>query len=316
MLATLPLQRPVGDQGRHEEGVAGTQQRQAFGVEQVAMLDAAHPGPQRPVDRPRGVGVRADVPVGRRRLLDRRSDLRDRILRRVDAVGGGGDAAGGHDLEVVRAPPQLLPGGPPDGVHPVGHRADPRPEAASGRRPSVAGRPHVAVTAGLAQRVPAEEQPRPGQQALGLGAGQAVIGAAHVAHGGEPAAQHRPHGPGGVRGDVGARSVLQVPQLGREGGDVHVPVDQTRHEVPAGDVQLVGVRRGQIGADRRDRCVVHPDVGGAPRPVGQIEDVAAAQDRRGGHGFIIDPGIEDARPGLRRMRRKVSGSGLRSEACG
>jgi hypothetical protein len=147
--------------------------------------------------------VGRDVPVGGLSFLHHRGDLRHRVLGGVDSVGGRGHAAGGHDLDVVGALAQFRARRDPDRVHPVGDH----PDAATGsgrRRLVLAGQAHVAVPPGLAQGVPADEQPWSRQQTLAVGARVPVIGAGHVADAGEAPAQHAAHDPGGVRMDVGS----------------------------------------------------------------------------------------------------------------
>ena len=123
------------------------------------MLDAAEAGPGGPGHAGGGVGVAGDVPAGVGGLLDERGQLVPGVLQRAEPVGRRADPAGDHDLDKVGAAAQLVPGGLPDRVHAVG---DPGQPVAGAGVPVVAGLPGVAVPAGLADRVAAEEQPRPG----------------------------------------------------------------------------------------------------------------------------------------------------------
>jgi hypothetical protein len=128
-------------------------------VDEVRMLDTAHPGPDGAGDGPAGVGVCRHVAVRRVGLLDDRLDLREGVLRRVDPVGRRGDAAAGHELDVVSTLPELVAGGLPHRHDPVGHAAEPGP----GRVVLVGDlspRAGVPVAASLRERLPGEEDLR------------------------------------------------------------------------------------------------------------------------------------------------------------
>ena len=88
VVAALLLERPVGHEVHREERSVLLDDGQRLVVDEVRVLDAANAGLDGAGDRPTGVGVRGHVPVGRLGLLDHRLDLGDRVLRRVDPVGG------------------------------------------------------------------------------------------------------------------------------------------------------------------------------------------------------------------------------------
>ena len=90
---------------------------------------------------------------------------------------------------MVGALAQFIPRGGPDGVHAVGHAADAAAAAAVGLM-VFAREAHVAMAAGLAQRVPAKVELGPVQQAFLLCHGQAKVGPGEVPDSGEAAAQH------------------------------------------------------------------------------------------------------------------------------
>src|SRR6202044_2535677 len=145
--------------------------RDAAGVHQVPVLDAAHARAQAAVDGPRGVGVAGHVDVGGGRLLDDRDELLHRELGRVHPVAGRVDGAAQVDLDVVGASAHLLADGPADLGHPVADHADggrvvvPVVDDAAG--PSPAPGP-----AGLAELLAAVEHPRAVEVALVDGAGE------------------------------------------------------------------------------------------------------------------------------------------------
>ena len=200
-------------------------------------------------DRLVGVEVRRDVGAGIGRLLDHRLDLVDREAERVDRVVGRGDAAIRHDLDEMGAGLELFARGAAAGVDAVDETAE-RPETA-GEHPVavVETMAHVAMTAGLAQPLAGDDQPRPGEQPLLDGERQAVVGAAAVAHRGEAARQHRRHDAGGAgRGQRRRRHGVGA-KVDQTGDDMDVAVDQAGHQRLAGEVDPFGA--GAFGSARR-----------------------------------------------------------------
>ena len=111
----------------------------------------------------------------------------------------------------------------------------------------------VAVPAGGAERLAGDEQPRPRQQPLVGRLLEAPVGAAGVAHAGEAAIEHGAHEHGGARRHQRQRHVLE-PRDGDLGQhDMHVAVDQARHQRAPAAVDHVGARRlDRLGRDLLD----------------------------------------------------------------
>ena len=101
-------------------------------------------------------------------LLDRGADLGVAELHAVERVGGAGDAAGAHDLDLVRALAQLLAHRLAHLVGAVDHVAEPRPAALAqlAGAGEVARPAQVAVAAGLGQALAGVQQARAGGQAV------------------------------------------------------------------------------------------------------------------------------------------------------
>jgi hypothetical protein len=282
-LPALALQRPVRHQGRHEERVVPGEQRHALVVDEVAVLDRPDPGRQRAVHRPGRVRVRRHVPVARRCLVDDGAQFLHRVLHGVDPVGRRRDATGRHDLDVVTALAQFVTRREADGVHAV---RDP-----AGRRRSVRVRPAVvagaavfAVPAGLAQPASAEVQPRSADQALGLGGSEPEVGAGHVADRGEAAVQHPAHDPGRVRAHIERRHRGDRGQVGGEGGDVHMAVDEAGEDEGTAQVaDLCVVGRGQPGPGLGDPAVNREQVAFGVDAGHHIKEPAVTQQQRQGH---------------------------------
>ncbi|MNI72757.1 hypothetical protein D3C73_1287160 [compost metagenome] len=172
------------------------------------MFDRADTGFKGAVDGAGGVGVGGNVAVGGLGFLHRGAHLFHGVLGGVDAIRGGGDAAGRHDLDVVGALTDLVASGGADRVHAIGYAPDAAASTAVGVM-VFAGQAHVAVTAGLAERVSAEMDFRTLKQALSLSHGQPEIGAGEIADSREAATQHLPHDPGRLRVNIGRRRVGQ-----------------------------------------------------------------------------------------------------------
>src|SRR5262249_44738943 len=71
------------------------------------------------------------------------------------------------------------------------------------------------------------------QPALFDGGCDAVVSATHVTHGGKAAQQHGPQQVSSARGDVSGRPLGHRREIRGYGIDVHVGVDESRHERPA-----------------------------------------------------------------------------------
>jgi hypothetical protein len=183
---------------------------------------------------------------------------------------------------------ELLAGGAAHLGHAVG---DHRQRGAAGvlveRHP--AGRARVAVPAGLRQRLAAEDQPGARQQAFLHRGGEAEVGPGNVPDGGEAAVEHAAQDAGGPGGDVGRRPSLQRREVGGHGGDVHVRVDQPRHQGHPAAVE----RDGVAGADRPGRARLGDPVALHHHrlPLDQLTGLGVQdgdvtqQDARGAHGL-------------------------------
>ncbi len=111
-----------------------------------------------------------------------------------------------HDLDVVGALADLVASGGADRIHAVGHATDAATAASVGVM-VFAWQAHIAVTAGLAERVSAEVDLRTLEQTFLLSHRQSKIGAGQVSDSREAATQHLSHDPGRLRVDVGRRGV-------------------------------------------------------------------------------------------------------------
>jgi len=102
----------------------------------------------------------------------------------------------------------------------------------------------IAVATGRAERLAGDEQPRTGQQPLVACLLEAPIGAAGITHGRKAAIQHGAHQHGGARRHQRQRHVLEPRQRYLRQHDVHMAVDQSRHQRAATTIDYAGVRRG------------------------------------------------------------------------
>ena len=164
-------------------------------VEQVAVLDRAHARLHRAGDRARRIGMGHRVQVGGLGLLAGGAQLVDRELRAFERIGRAGDAAAGHDLDLVGAVAHLLAHRAPHLADAVGDRADQAQPGAGAEhlaRAHALG-PHVGMAAGLADREAGDEQPRALEQPARHRLLQPEIGARRIAHRREAAVQHALH---------------------------------------------------------------------------------------------------------------------------
>src|SRR5262252_7102880 len=83
------------------------------------------------------------------------------------------------------------------------------------------------------ERLAPENDSRTLQPALFDGGCDAVVSATHVTHGGKAAQQHGPQQVSSARGDVSGRPLGHGREVRGYGIDVHVGVDESRHERPA-----------------------------------------------------------------------------------
>src|SRR5262249_9201951 len=161
------------------------------------VLDRAHAELDAAPDRARRMAVRGDVGPALGALVDDGADLVLAVLVHPDRIGGRGDTARAHDLDAVRALPELVPRradagvdavGADAGVDAVGHAAAPVHNAAGAQLVIVRlllERPEIAVTAGHRQDLAGVEEARRAHQPVRDRLGERIVAAADVAHGRE-----------------------------------------------------------------------------------------------------------------------------------
>jgi hypothetical protein len=177
----------------------------------------------------------------------------------MDWIIGRRDAAVRHDLDELRAGLDLLArrlAHPVDSVHEARDRAD----AGEKNLPVVRPRAAVAVPAGLAQRLAANDEARPVDQPLVEGSHEAVISAAEIAHGGEAAHQNRPHDARGAQRRQRRRLHGVGGEIDEARHHVHVTVDHAGHQRLAREIDPRRARRRDrpVG-DLLDAVVLHQD---------------------------------------------------------
>ena len=242
------------------------------GGELVAVLDRAHAKPHAPLDRGRRVGVSQHVGVLARCLVDDRRNLLVRELQVVQPVCGARHASTRHDLDRVRALPELVPARLPALVDAV----DDAPDAGSVHAAAVIPRrTEVAVAARLRERMAHEEQPRAhSKDALVRRSRKAAVSAARVAQAREPALEALPELDAGSDLHVRRGNLTQGCQISRTGGQVHVRVDEARDQERRrrGDVWLL-----VENFHRRDgaRRMIYCDLCAYERCAGFIQDERA-----------------------------------------
>ena len=160
--------------------------------------------------------------------------------------------------------------GPPDLVGPVGDHGEHADVAVEGSGP-LRSPALVPVAARLRQRTPGDEQPGTGVEPRGHGLAQPVVGAAGVADGGEALGEALLDPPERPGHDQARRmDPVLLGGVALDGRDVHVGVDQPRHEGAAAEVQ------------RRHAARERPDAAGRSH----VPDGGALHhDRRALHGL-------------------------------
>ena len=263
------LHHVVGDEvGDQERALVRHEPRRGL-VDEVAVLDRAHPGVHRARDGVRRVGVRAHVAAEGLRLLDGGPRLGRGVLEAVERVEGRGHAARHHDLDLVGALSHLLARGPADLVGPVGQlEREGHGVAAAARRVAVGAPARVAVAARRADGAAGDEEPRPGQEALLHRRLDPPVRAAGVADGREAAVDHAAHEHGGARGHQREGHVLEVPDVHLAQVHVHVAVDEPGHQRAPTAVDHRRPRHGERPArDLADGVVLDEDLVAAEEPV-------------------------------------------------
>ena len=167
---------------------------------------------------------------------------------------GEADAAGDHQLDVMRAAADLLTAG-------AAQLADAITDPARGRRqPTVAAAviartAHVAMAARRRQGVPTEKQPRSDEEPFVHGFCQAPVRASAIAYRREAAHQRLFEFLRGLGGHIGRRPVSHGRKVRRGGGDVHMRIAQARHHHALADVDPLRLGRWQRLADRGNLAV-------------------------------------------------------------
>lgn len=230
----------------------------------------------------------------------------------VGVVVRAAHAAGGAELDHVRAVPQQPPHRHPHLVGGVGDLAQPR------RGVEAAGQGEVRVAAGV------PEQPHGGPDARADGQsrlhGRAVPGgqAAQVAHGGDARLQGAPHplgGPEDLHRRIEPYSVAQV--LGGLHAEVDVAVDEAGQHGPPGDVHdpVAGGRRGR--PRRRTDVPQHAVRVRAHHPVGDGGGAGAVHDAGAGNpeGVAVVTGDSFSSRWGKATAAKRSGPRLHAGTC-
>ena len=153
---------------------------------------------------------------------------------------------------------------------------------------------HVAVSAGLAERVAAIEHAWSGEQPFLLRPREAVVGSRHVAHRRESTAERLSHDLGALCVDVRGRIPLELAEVRAESGEVHVSVDESRHHHQATRVDPIRVAHIQIRTDLDDDAIFDPDIHRAGQAGHDVEDRAAGDDGGGlAVGSVRQNGLQD-----------------------
>ena len=99
-------------------------------------------------------------------------------------------------------------------------------------------RPNIAMAAGLTERQSADPQSRPNQQAVIDRIGQSTIGTGRITHGRKTAHQHALHDLRGLCQQVTDRFAHQLGEIKFTGFDMHVRVNQARHQRSPGKIDF------------------------------------------------------------------------------
>ncbi len=157
---------------------------------------------------------------------------------------------------------------------------------------------HAGVATGLRDCLPPEQQARAGRVPFADRLGQAVVGAAHVPHGGEATLHHAPQDVARPGGYVGRRPLRLCGEVCGARGHMYVGVDESGKDRASSCIYdgTLGKRLHLAAADLGEHIVGDEDA----RPFG----VCVGVD-------IKDSGIPDqgrgfARPSVRRRGRSVS----------
>jgi len=237
----------VGDHGRHQIGAGLPDLARPRLVEQVAVLDAAHPRLQRGADGRTRVGVREDVLPHGARLFHRGAHLVHRVLRGVELVGGGHGAPRGHDLDLVHVVAELLARRLAHLVGPIGDHPDHTQAAVDGLDPL--GAPTlVAVAARLGEGTPGDEQARSRVETACHRLSEAIVGSPRIPHGSEALLEGLLDAPERLGRDEAGRMVAMLLRgVALHRAHVHVGVGEAGHERAPLEIE-----RLHVAAERAD----------------------------------------------------------------
>ena len=253
----------VAGQGGHQHlarGGHGVQQIRPL-VQVHAVLDRVDAVPDRRRAAVQALGVRGDAVAQPVRLVGDGGQFGVGELERIGILELVGPGAGGHHLDEVRAPPDLLPDRAPHVVFAVGLAV------------------HVTVEApargGRGDDLAAGQQARAAERAVAHGLPgllrQQALGAGH-ADGGHPEAQVVTQlGLQEVGVNAGERFLGALGGVRDGSRGVRVGVGQARHEDPLAQIQRAGTVRARLGG------VGHP----ADHPVFDQDRRVLAQRRPG-----------------------------------
>ena len=280
----------------HQVGLVRLHQFKGLRRGEGTVLDGINPGADGRLDGPGGINVCGHLQAERVRRLDRHPHLLVRHQLLVGIVPGGGDATRRHELDHIGAPalvlahaqPRLL-GGVDDAVGPTGM-------AQAGIEPAA----RIPVARRRPQRFERDPQPRAGNFAGidGIAHGDRVVTATDVPGAGETLLQHGPAEHRAVERPVDfgmSEPILRGVDLARQlAGDMHMTVDETRHDRLTGEIDAFDPgRRLEAGLDGGDAIVVNKNgnllPGRGRDPVQQsagVNDDIPGERRRGakGHG--------------------------------
>ena len=232
------------------------------------MLDGVDPGPHGSLDARVPLGMGDRPPKRLVRLVDAGCQLHLGEGGGAWVDAGGHPAAGGRELDAVGAGLELLAHRAPHVVGPVGLPAD---------EPAMAPR--------HADDGPGRAHPRPGYAASGDRLAEPDGHArprTDVADAGDADREGLPGVRRGGPGEVGHRNrrgPLHLLGLGGE-REVHVAVDEPRHERSPLELDDLGVADGDGAAHARDPAAFQHDIDArARRGAGSIDEARIADDR-------------------------------------
>src|SRR5207249_3340721 len=102
------------------------------------------------------------------------------------------------------------------------------------RRPPTAAT--VTVAARLRQPTTAEDQSRAFDEAFFNSSSKTKVTTGGITHGGKAALEHSAHDGARAGGKIQWRPLRDVTEVGASGGDVHVAIDQARHQHAAAEI--------------------------------------------------------------------------------